>query len=452
MEDQKYRVLIVDDEKKICDILNEILEDEGFCIRVAYNGKDAMEVVSDEGVDLVLLDLKLPDTDGIALLKYFKQEIPDAAIVMISAFGTIEKAVEAIKLGADDFIEKPLETMRVVTTVKNAIEKWELKRETLRLRNEVMEQYRLIGKSKAMDYVFRMIRKAAPTNAIVLILGETGTGKELVARAIHRISDRTSQSFIKVNCAAIPGELIESELFGYEKGAFTGAYMRRIGQFELAQSGTLFLDEIGDLSLAAQAKLLRGIEEKEIRRIGGKKPIKVDARIIAATNKDLMKAVKEGAFRDDLYHRINVISINIPPLRERKDDIPLLANFFLRNSCIENNTQIKELTKGALLYLKNQKWSGNVRELKHLMEKLAILVERRYIRTIDIDERIGLVMSHNPKAGESLDEAKKRFERDYIVTILERTGWRIGEAAELMKIDRTSLFRKMKKLKIRKQR
>ncbi|OQX55995.1 MAG: hypothetical protein B5M53_03505 [Candidatus Cloacimonas sp. 4484_209] len=451
MDNNKYNILIVDDEKKICNILSEILKDEGYHIALSYNGTDAQAIVEEDNVDLILLDMRLPDIDGIALLKRFKEIKPDISVVMISAFGTISKAVAAIKSGADDFIEKPLETTRVLTTIKNVLEKIELRKETHRLKSEIEQRYRMLGKSEEMKTVEYLIKKVAPTNATVLIQGETGTGKELAARSIHSQSNRASRPFVKVNCAAIPGELIESELFGHEKGAFTGANTQKKGQFEIANTGTLFLDEIGDMSLPAQAKVLRAIEDNQIRRIGGRKTIKIDVRIIVATNRDLKKLIEEKRFRADLYHRLNVISITMPPLRDRKEDIPILAEYFLREACIENNRPLKVLKNSAIQFLKNQKWTGNVRELKHLMEKIAILSDNKAIYSQEIAMTMGFVNNHKSMVEkEGLERVKDKFERDFIISVLNNTDWKIGEAAKILKIDRSSLFRKMKKYNIEK--
>ncbi len=449
MKKNGYNILIVDDEKKICGILSEILKDEGYSVRVANNGKDAQKVIKDDNVDLVLLDLKLPDTNGMTLLQEFKKAKADISIVMISAFGTISKAVEATKLGADDFIEKPLETTRVLTTIKNAIEKRELFKESERMRNDMLERYRMLGESEKIKQVISIVEKVAPTNAIVLIQGESGTGKELVARLTHNRSIRFTKPFVKVNCAAIPGELIESELFGYEKGAFTGAYGQKKGQFEIANTGTLFLDEIGDMSKKAQAKVLGAIEEGNFRRIGGKEAIDIDVRIVAATNKDLRSLIEEKKFREDLYQRLNVVSIFVPPLRERKEDVSTLAESFIRETCSENNREIKRLTKGAVRFLQNCKWPGNVRELKHLMSKLVILEEATSIKAEHIEKILGASPKQISVEG-SFQEAKDRFERDYIISILNRNRWKISDTARELKMDRSSLFRKMKKMNIRK--
>lgn len=448
MSKYKHNILIVDDEKKICNILREILEDEGYIVDVCFNGADAEKVIKSNDIALVLLDLKLPDINGITLLKKLKQIKPEVSVVMISAFGTISRAVEAVKAGADDFIEKPLETARVLTTIKNTLEKSELKRETIRLKSKIEDKYKLIGKSQRIKDIYSVINKVAPTNAAVLILGESGTGKEHVAHLIHNRSGRARKPFIKVNCAAIPGELIESELFGFEKGAFTGASRKKQGQFELADSGTLFLDEIGDMSLKAQAKVLRAIEENKVQRIGAKKPFDIDVRIIAATNKNLSKLLEEKRFRDDLYHRLNVISITVPPLRERKEDIPILAEYFMKKTRIENNIPLKKFTDSGIKYLSNQIWDGNVRELKHVVEKICILSEEVEINSEEISNVMNSLKSQISPLDQDFNEAKKNFERNYIISILNSTGWKIGETADILKIDRTSLFRKMKKLGI----
>lgn len=350
----RFKILIVDDEQKICEILSEILEGEGYKTHTAYNGADALDSIRQYDIDLMLLDIKLPDMDGITVLKKIKKLSPFVSVVMISAFGTVALAVEALKSGADDFIEKPLETNRILTTIKNVLEKVELRKESNLLKSEIIEKYRILGDSLQIGKVLELIDKIALSTGLVLIRGESGVGKELVARNLHFRSGRAAKPFIKVNCAALPGELIENELFGHEKGAFTGAYTRKSGQFELANNGTLFLDEIGDMSLPAQSKVLRAIEDNEIQRLGGTKPIKVDVRIITATNKDLQHLISEGHFREDLFHRINVLSINVPPLRQRKDDIALMTDYFLKNACIDNNRPLKTLSKKAIQFLKHK--------------------------------------------------------------------------------------------------
>ncbi|MEO0094298.1 MAG: sigma-54 dependent transcriptional regulator [candidate division WOR-3 bacterium] len=447
-EKQKYRILIIDDETKICEILKDILENEGYIADFATNGTDGLRKIQKDQIDLVLLDVKLPDIDGLTLLKKIKDFDPDISVIMISAFGTVSTAVEAVKNGAEDFIEKPLEVNRILTTIRNVLEKVELKKQSTALKSEMLKEYKIIGESEGIKRVLALIEKAAPTNSTVLILGETGTGKDLVAHNIHFKSPRAGKSFIKVNCAALPKELIESELFGYEKGAFTGAFRRKYGQFELAHNGTIFLNEIGDMSLSTQAKVLSAIEDKEIVRLGGTERIKIDVRIIAATNQNLIKLVKEKQFREDLYHRLNVLTIYIPPLRERLEDIPLLAEHFLKNACIENNRPIKEITKNAYQYLKLYHWPGNVRELKYLMEKLAILVAKTELNTDDIAPVLEEVKK-DTKVQYNIDVAKEELERNYILQALRQAGGHMGKAAEILGIDRSTLFRKIKKLGIK---
>jgi len=447
----KFRILIIDDERKICEILKEILESEGYKTLSTLNGTDALRKLEKNNIDLALLDIKLPDIDGITLLKKIKKINSNTSVIMISAFGTVALAVEALKSGAEDFIEKPLETNRILTTIKNVLEKVELRKESNLLKSEIIEKYRILGDSPQIGKVLELIDKIAPSTGLVLIRGESGVGKELVARNLHFRSGCAAKPFIKVNCAALPGELIESELFGYEKGAFTGAYTRKSGQFELANNGTLFLDEIGDMSLPAQSKVLRAIEDNEIQRLGGTKPIKVDVRIITATNKDLQHLISEGHFREDLFHRINVLSINVPPLKQRKDDITLMADYFLKNACIDNNQPLKTLSKKAIQFLKHQDWPGNVRELKHLMEKAAILIEDTIIDIDDIEAIIGKEERGLTGVDKTeIDEAKIKFEREHILSILNKTGWHITKAAKMLGIDRSTLFRKMKKLGIKK--
>ncbi len=442
----KPSILIVDDEVKMCGILAEILESGGYAVKSAHNGDDALIQFQDAAADLVLLDIKLPDRDGIEVLQEMKRRNPAVPVIMISAFGTVSLAVEALKNGAEDFLEKPLETNRVLTTIRNIMEKTELRRESQNLRTEIEEKYRIHGRSRAIQQVMDMIAKTAATNSTVLITGESGVGKELVARNIHIKSRRVTKPFISVNCAALPAELIESELFGYEKGAFTGAYARKIGQFEAANNGTLFLDEIGDMPLAAQSKVLKVLEDNSILRLGNTKPIAIDVRVICATNQNLNRLMAEGKFRDDLYHRINVLTIRVPPLREREDDIQYLAEMFLNRACLEHALPPKKISPEAMGTLMAQQWPGNVRQLKNLMEKTAILVESNLI---DLEElgKVCDLSTNNKKADQNraIDGVREEFERRHILDVLNQTGWRIGETAATLGIDRSTLFRKMKK-------
>jgi DNA-binding NtrC family response regulator len=451
MRGNHFSILIVDDEKKIVEILQVILEGQGYNIHRAFNCKDALKIVQKQQIDLILLDIKMPDMNGIDVLQKIKTQYPVISIVMISAFGTISLAVEAMKLGADDFIEKPLERNRVLTTIRNVLEKKELQQQSTHLISEIVKQYRILGETEQIKKVLEFIDRVAATNSTVLITGESGTGKELVARGIHLKSVRAAKPFVKVNCAALPGELIESELFGYEKGAFTGATTRKLGQFEIADCGTLFLDEIGDMSLQAQAKVLRASEDNEIMRLGGVEPFKIDARLLAATNKNLNDMIKQKTFRDDLYHRINVLNIAIPPLRNRQDDIPLLADHFLRNACIESNRPPKYLDTNATRLLMNYHWPGNVRELKHLMEKIAVLADNDTIDGPLLEELLNPLAAGpgREKAEEDIDNAREKFERQHILDILKKTEWKILEAAKILGIDRSTLFRKMRKLGIK---
>ncbi len=442
----KFKILIIDDEAKICELLKEILDAEGYETDTALNGADGFEKIKKDNIDLILLDIKLPDIDGITLLKKIKKNFSDVSVIMISAFGTVQLAVESLKSGAEDFLEKPLETTRVLITIKNVLEKYILRKERNLYKKELLKGYEIIGRSEGIKKVLDLIKKIGPTNSEVLILGETGTGKELVARNLHIMSERAGAPFIKVNCAALPGELIESELFGYEKGAFTGAFRRKLGQFELAHRGTIFLDEIGDMPLSAQAKVLRAIEDKEIGRLGGTRSLKIDVRVITATNQDLNHLIKEKKFREDLFHRINVLKIELPPLRQRKEDIRILAEYFLRVACMDNNCPLKHITKKAYKFLENYSWPGNVRELKHLMNKIVILIDEN---RIDITHIKKLIKKERASDMSQFKEAKQDFERRHIISALEKSEWHIGKAAKILGIDRSTLFRKMKRFGIK---
>lgn len=366
------RVLIIDDEPAIRRAMHGILENEGYTIAEAASAVEAIPMLNDNTFDAIFCDIKMPQMDGIEFLEKAKT-LTDAPIIIISGHGTIDIAVDAIKKGAYDFIEKPMDLNRMLITLRNALDKNRLVNETKKLRNVVSKQYEMVGNSQAMNELNKMIECVAPTNARVLILGENGTGKELVARQLHEMSPRSNGPFIEVNCAAIPSELIESQLFGHEKGAFTSAIKQKKGDFELADNGTLFLDEIGDMSLAAQAKVLRALQENKITRVGGEEEIKVDVRVIAATNKNLQDEIAKGNFREDLYHRISMIIMRVPPLRERLDDIPLLINSFVVKSANEMGKPIPVFTDSAIEELKKQHWSGNIRELQNVVGRLVIL-------------------------------------------------------------------------------
>ncbi len=381
------KILIIDDEQSIRDTLREILEYEKYEVEEAKNGEEGLKLLTKEKFDAALCDIKMPKMDGLEVLDKSIEEGIDTPFVMISAHGTIETAVEATKKGAYDFIQKPPDLNRLLVTMRNAMEKSNLVQETKVLKKKVSKKYDIVGESKGIIDVKETIEKVAPTEARVLITGENGTGKELVARWLHEKSNRSKGPLVEVNCAAIPSELIESELFGHEKGSFTSAVKQRIGKFEQANAGTLFLDEIGDMSLSAQAKVLRALQENKISRVGGDKEIKVNVRVVAATNKDLKKAIAEKKFREDLYHRLSVIVIKVPALNQRLDDIPLLVEKFLQDIAAEYGTKPKTISKGAIQKLQKYDWSGNIRELRNVVERLIILGGNE-ITESDIDKNL----------------------------------------------------------------
>jgi DNA-binding NtrC family response regulator len=370
------RILIIDDEKSIRRTLREILEYENFKVDEAQDGLEGLTMAQKEKFDIILCDIKMPKMDGMEALEKLMDAAVDAPVVMISGHGNIETAVEAVKKGAYDFIQKPLDLNRLLVTIRNAMDKSNLVTETRTLKKKISKTYDMIGESGAIGKIKEMIDKVAPTDARVLITGENGTGKELVARWLHEKSPRSGSALIEVNCAAIPSELIESELFGHEKGAFTSAIAQRKGKFELAEGGTIFLDEIGDMSLSAQAKVLRALQENKITRVGGDKEIKVNVRVLAATNKDLKKEILKGNFREDLYHRLSVILIHVPALNDRKEDIPLLAEHFLKSIADESGNPKKEITKDGIKELQKINWTGNIREFRNVIERLVILGEK----------------------------------------------------------------------------
>jgi len=367
------RILVVDDEQAIRKALKEILEYEKHQVELAKDGFEAIDKVKNSQFDLILLDIKMPKIDGLEVLEKIQTINYEIPIIIITGHGSVDTAVEALKKGAYDFLEKPLDLNRLLVSVRNAIEKKDLVKETKRLKRKINKSYELIGKSGAIENIKSIIDRVAPTDARVLIIGENGTGKEIVARMLHEKSQRASYPFVEVNCAAIPSELIESELFGHEKGAFTSAYKSRKGKFQLANKGTIFLDEIGDMSLAAQAKVLRVLEEQKLTPVGSNKEIKIDVRVVAATNKNLKEEIKKGTFREDLYHRLSVIIIQMPTLNQRLEDIPLLVDYFIKLAADEYNMPVKGITQEALEELKKIKWTGNIRELKNVVERLMIL-------------------------------------------------------------------------------
>ncbi|MDL1972409.1 MAG: sigma-54 dependent transcriptional regulator [Deltaproteobacteria bacterium] len=439
-------ILVVDDEVAICQALNGILCDEGFSVITATSGNEALIKIDEEVPDLVLLDIWLPDIDGLEVLERIKARFPQMPVIMISGHANIETAVKAIKLGAYDFIEKPLSWENTIPPVNNALNFLRLTEENLQLRKKALFKYKLTGQSSAIKRVREQIKLVAPTNAWVLIRGENGTGKELVAHAIHHYSKRASGPFVEVNCAAIPEELIESELFGHEKGAFTGAYTRKRGKFDLAHGGTLFLDEIGDMSLKTQAKILRILEEQRFERVGGTRTIQVDVRVIAATNKDLEDEIEKGNFRADLYYRLNVVPIEVPPLRERKEDIPYLVKEFLQEFSSESNFGLKEIEEEAISLLKEYDWPGNVRELKNIIERLVIMVPDKVIRAADVRKTLA---QKNEKgidifSFKTFKQAKCYFEKEFLRRKLEKYNGNISLTAQEIGLERSHLYRKLK--------
>lgn len=440
-------VLVVDDEEGIRESLSGILEDEGCDVLTSSSGEEALRIIKEQNPDLVLLDIWLPGIDGIQTLKEIKGLKPDLPVVMISGHGNIELAVKATRMGAYDFLEKPLSLEKVLISAKRAIERRTLEIENRALKQDLIKRWRLVGNSQKMKQLREQIDMVAQSNSRVLILGESGSGKELVAHLMHDNSNRAEKPFIEVNCAAIPQELIESELFGHEKGSFTGAFERKKGKFELADEGTLFLDEVGDMSLSTQSKVLRVIETQEFQRVGGSKNIKVDVRIIAATNKDLREEVSKGTFREDLFYRLNVIPIVIPPLRDRKEDIPALVEYFLEYFASEYGQKPKKITPDALKTLEIYDWPGNIRELRNVIERLVIMTPSNIIMPKNLV--IGEPTRSDYLAFKTLREARDSFEKDFITKKLEENNWNISKTAEVLDIERSNLHRKIKAYEIK---
>jgi two-component system nitrogen regulation response regulator NtrX len=444
MSDQK--VLIVDDEAGIRETLSECFEDESFSVATAPSGEDALEMLSRVNPDVIFLDLWLTGIDGLETLAEIKKINEFVPVVIISGHGSVEQAVKAVRIGAYDFIEKPLSLDRVILTARRAIEHKELQVQNEVLRKDLTKRFVIMGESDIVGRLGEQIELAAKSSARVLIMGESGVGKELVARNLHLLSPRASKQFVEVNCAAIPQELIESELFGHEKGSFTGAFEKKKGKFELADEGTLFLDEIGDMSLATQSKVLRVIETQEFHRVGGSKNIKVDVRLVAATNKDLQKEVKEGGFREDLYFRLNVIPIVVAPRRERRQDIPNLTDHFMSLFSADYGKPVKTIEPDAMRALQEYDWPGNVRELKNTVERLFVMVASNTITVRDISV-------YNKETTDyfsyrTLKEARDSFERDYILKKLAENKWNVSKTAEALQIERSNLHRKIKNYEI----
>jgi two-component system, NtrC family, nitrogen regulation response regulator NtrX len=438
------RILVVDDEDGIRRSLAGILSDEGFDTTPARDGDEALASIAEDGLpDLVLLDIAMPGRDGVEILVAIRERWPALPVVMMSGHGTVETAVRTTKHGAYDFIEKPLSIDKVLLTIQHALDQSRLQRENRALRAQALRAHEIIGESPEIVDLVKQIDVAAPSNGWVLITGENGTGKELVARQIHARSRRADAPFVEVNCAAIPEELIESELFGHEKGAFTGAVAQKVGKFSLAHGGTIFLDEVADMSVMTQAKVLRILQEQRFSRVGGTETLDVDVRVIAATNKDLELEIEQGRFREDLYYRLNVIPFRVPALRERTVDVPTLAREFMREFCAEAGVKAKKLTARAMRALQAHSWPGNVRELRNLMERLVIMTPGPSIDLAELPESV----RSGPGAGAeapSLDEARRSFEREFLVARLAEHSWNISRTAEAIGIARESLSRKIK--------
>jgi two-component system nitrogen regulation response regulator NtrX len=444
----KSTILIVDDEPGVRSSLTGVLRDEGYTVEAVPSGEACLDRVTRGPVDLIVLDVWLPGMDGLATLARLRERQVDAQVVLISGHGNIESAVRAIKMGAFDFVEKPLSLEKTVLVVRNALRQRRLEAENRALRARVDRTQTMVGESYAMRQLREQVAMAAPTNGRVLIYGENGTGKELVARTIHALSRRRTAAFVEVNCAAIPEELIESELFGHVRGAFTGAVADRRGKFEVADGGTIFLDEIGDMSLKTQAKVLRVLQEQTMEAVGGTARIKVDARVLAATNKDLQAEIRAGNFREDLYFRLNVIPIFVPPLRERQEDIPLLAEHFMAEFAREYGRRLKNFEASAIAVLQHYPWPGNVRELRNVIERLMIMVPGDAITAADVDFLDHAALTR-PEAAPSterltLHAARDRFERDLILRTLAEQQGNMSRTAEVLGVERSNLYRKMR--------
>jgi two-component system, NtrC family, nitrogen regulation response regulator NtrX len=457
----KARVLVIDDESAIRDTMRMILEYDGHECLVAGSGQEGLTMAERENPDIAFLDIKMPGMDGLEVLSRLRGLNEALPVVIVSAHGTAATALEAGRLGAFRFIEKPLSKDYVLDAVREGLELGTLRRENRQLKSELGARHQLIGESASLKQIMEQVRRAAPTNATVLILGESGVGKELIARAIHRNSLRAKERFVQVNCAAIPEELIESELFGHERGAFTGATEKQTGKFELADRGTIFLDEVADMSAKTQAKVLRVLQEGEVERLGSSKTIKVDVRVIAATNKDLEDEIAEGRFREDLYFRLSVIPISVPPLRERLDDIPALIQHFVAQFSRENNRRPARFSPAAIDALKHARWRGNIRELRNAIERLLIMGDRDQIDVEDVRAVVRadakpMTASTTPAASggatpATLREFKEVSERAFLVDKLREFNWNISKTAEIIDTPRSNLYKKLEQYNIRQE-
>jgi two-component system, NtrC family, nitrogen regulation response regulator NtrX len=452
----KFRVLVIDDESAIRDSLKMTLEYEGYEVLGAATGQEGLSLAEREAPDLVLLDVKMPGMDGIEVLERLRSMNDSVPVIVVSGHGTISTAVDATKKGAFDFIEKPFASDRVLVSLRNALDHRQLRDENRSLKKAVEVRHQMIGDSRALENVMAAVARAAPTNATVLIQGESGVGKELVARTIHRNSHRSRERFVQVNCAAIPEELIESELFGHEKGSFTGATEKQLGKFEQADRGTIFLDEVGDMSAKTQAKVLRVLQEGEVERLGSARTIKVDVRVIAATNKNLEEEIEKGHFREDLYFRLAVIPIHVPPLRERPEDIPLLVRHYIDFFSRENNTRPKRVTQAAIESLQKSRWKGNVRELRNTVERLIIMTAGDTIDVADLPGALRSTAAAAARPGADADAAKagtlREFkdnaERAFLVAKLRENSWNISKTAEVIDTPRSNLYKKLEQYQI----
>ncbi|MBT8335056.1 MAG: sigma-54 dependent transcriptional regulator [Gemmatimonadetes bacterium] len=444
------RLLIIDDESSIRDVLVQLFEYDGHEVAAAADGHEGLELQRSFSPHVTLLDVKMPGMDGLETLARIRDEDPGAVVVMISGHGTIDTAVEATRNGAFDFLEKPLDSDRLLVTLRNALDVRGLSARVEALESEIESHHEIVGSSFPIRRVVERIERVAPTDARVLITGENGTGKELVARAVHRLSSRAEEPFIEVNCAAIPSELIESELFGHMKGSFTGAVADRAGKFEQADGGTLFLDEIGDMSLNAQAKVLRALEEGVVTRVGGRRALSVDVRIVAATNKALEEEIGEGRFREDLFYRLNVVPVQVPPLRERRDDIPMLVRHFSERMAHKDRIRPRPFTGDAVRRLQSLEWPGNVRELRNTVERLLILASGDEVTVDDIQSLVGGAVSEaglgaDLGATATFNEFKEKAERAFILHKLRENDWNVSETARSVEMPRSNLYKKIEK-------